>query len=102
MINQPRQVLGQSPKRSNLRISQSNSFRDALSKNGKTVELRKIGAPFKEGISRITIKTTVCKTSRCCRKDAKGTETVFLDPNTFLKTEPHHLADWIFPKTVQK
>jgi hypothetical protein len=36
------------------------------------------------------------------RKDAKGKEEVFLDPNTFLKTEQLRLVESIFLKMVQK
>jgi prolyl oligopeptidase len=36
------------------------------------------------------------------QKDAKGTETVFLDPNTFSKDGTTSLGGLDFPKTVQK
>jgi prolyl oligopeptidase len=78
-------------------------FRCVKSKNGKTVELRKNRSAFQRRNFTYYYKNNGLQNqSVLYRKDAKGTETVFLDPNTFLKTEPHHLADWIFPKTVQK
>jgi prolyl oligopeptidase PreP (S9A serine peptidase family) len=45
---------------------QSNPFRDALKARMENCGITKNRAPSKEGISHITIKTTVCKTSRCC------------------------------------
>jgi hypothetical protein len=42
--------LGKSTKRSDLWLFKPNSFRDAKKRVWRNVELRKIGAPSKEGI----------------------------------------------------
>jgi hypothetical protein len=59
-------ALGKSTKRSDLWLFKPNSFRDALKPDGEIVELRKIGAPSKEGILPIFQKITDCKISRSC------------------------------------
>lgn len=55
--------------------------------------IEKIGAPFKEGNYTYYYKNNGLQNqSVLYRKDAKGNETVFLDPNTFSKKFPFHLV----------
>jgi prolyl oligopeptidase len=84
------------------RISQPNSVDALKARMEKLWNYEKKGAFQRRDFTYYYKNNGLQNQSVLYRKDAKGTETVFLDPNTFSKTEPHHLADWIFLKTVQK
>jgi prolyl oligopeptidase len=102
MINQPRQVLGSKPKRSNLRISQSNSVDALKARMEKLWNYEKKGAFQRRDFTYYYKNNGLQNQSVLYRKDAKGTETVFLDPNTFSKDGTTSLGGLDFPKTVQK
>ncbi len=75
-------------------------FRDALkARLEKLWNYEKIGAPFKEGDFTYYFKNNGLQNqSIVYRKDAKGTETVFLDPNTFSKDGTTSLGGMNFSK----
>ncbi|MFV8332087.1 prolyl oligopeptidase family serine peptidase [Flavobacterium sp. GSP14] len=79
-------------------------FRDALkSRMEKLWNYEKIGAPFKEGNFTYYYKNNGLQNqSVLYRKDAKGTETVFLDPNTFSKDGTTSLGGLDFSKDGSK
>ncbi|WP_428831819.1 prolyl oligopeptidase family serine peptidase [Flavobacterium yafengii] len=79
-------------------------FRDALkSRMEKLWNYEKIGAPFKEGDFTYYYKNNGLQNqSVLYRKDAKGTETVFLDPNTFSKDGTTSLGGLDFSKDGSK
>ncbi|MDI5899598.1 prolyl oligopeptidase family serine peptidase [Flavobacterium sp. XS2P67] len=79
-------------------------FRDALkARMEKLWNYEKIGAPFKEGNFTYYYKNNGLQNqSVLYRKDAKGTETVFLDPNTFSKDGTTSLGGLDFSKDGSK
>ena len=79
-------------------------FRDALkARMEKLWNYEKIGAPFKEGNFTYYYKNNGLQNqSVLYRKDAKGTETVFLDPNTFSKDGTTSLGGLNFSKDGSK
>jgi prolyl oligopeptidase len=79
-------------------------FRDALkARLEKLWNYEKIGAPFKEGDFTYYFKNNGLQNqSIVYRKDAKGTETVFLDPNTFSKDGTTSLGGMNFSKDGSK
>ncbi|WP_234423169.1 prolyl oligopeptidase family serine peptidase [Flavobacterium sp. RSP49] len=79
-------------------------FRDVLkSRMEKLWNYEKIGAPFKEGNFTYYYKNNGLQNqSVLYRKDAKGTETVFLDPNTFSKDGTTSLGGLDFSKDGSK
>nr|WP_309758383.1 prolyl oligopeptidase family serine peptidase [Flavobacterium sp.] len=79
-------------------------FRDALkTRMEKLWNYEKIGAPFKEGNFTYYYKNNGLQNqSVLYRKDAKGTETVFLDPNTFSKDGTTSLGGLDFSKDGSK
>ncbi|WP_394346059.1 prolyl oligopeptidase family serine peptidase [Flavobacterium ranwuense] len=79
-------------------------FRDALkARMEKLWNYEKIGAPFKEGKFTYYYKNNGLQNqSVLYRKDAKGTETVFLDPNTFSKDGTTSLGGLNFSKDGSK
>lgn len=79
-------------------------FRDALkARMEKLWNYEKIGAPFKEGNFTFYYKNNGLQNqSVLYRKDAKGTETVFLDPNTFSKDGTTSLGGLDFSKDGSK
>ncbi|MDI5948243.1 prolyl oligopeptidase family serine peptidase [Flavobacterium sp. LB2P87] len=79
-------------------------FRDALkARMEKLWNYEKIGAPFKEGDFTYYYKNNGLQNqSVLYRKDAKGTETVFLDPNTFSKDGTTSLGGLDFSKDGSK
>ena len=79
-------------------------FRDALkARLEKLWNYEKIGAPFKEGNFTYYYKNNGLQNqSVLYRKDAKGTETVFLDPNTFSKDGTTSLGGLDFSKDGSK
>ncbi len=79
-------------------------FRDALkARMEKLWNYEKISAPFKEGNFTYYYKNNGLQNqSVLYRKDAKGTETVFLDPNTFSKDGTTSLGGLDFSKDGSK
>ena len=79
-------------------------FRDALkARMEKLWNYEKIGAPFKEGNFTYYYKNNGLQNQAVLyRKDAKGTETVFLDPNTFSKDGTTSLGGLDFSKDGSK
>ena len=79
-------------------------FRDALkARMEKLWNYEKIGAPFKEGNFTYYYKNNGLQNqSVLYRKDAKGTETIFLDPNTFSKDGTTSLGGLDFSKDGSK
>ncbi len=79
-------------------------FRDALkARMEKLWNYEKIGAPFKEGNFTYYYKNNGLQNqSVLYRKDAKGAETVFLDPNTFSKDGTTSLGGLDFSKDGSK
>lgn len=79
-------------------------FRDALkARMEKLWNYEKIGAPFKEGNFTYCYKNNGLQNqSVLYRKDAKGTEIVFLDPNTFSKDGTTSLGGLDFSKDGSK
>ncbi|HRA73577.1 MAG TPA: prolyl oligopeptidase family serine peptidase, partial [Flavobacterium sp.] len=79
-------------------------FRDALkSRMEKLWNYEKIGAPTKEGNYTYYFKNNGLQNqSVMYRKDAKGVETVFLDPNTFSKKGTTSLGGVDFSKDGSK
>ncbi|RTY89491.1 S9 family peptidase [Flavobacterium sp. RSP46] len=79
-------------------------FRNVLkSRMEKLWNYEKIGAPFKEGNFTYYYKNNGLQNqSVLYRKDAKGTETVFLDPNTFSKDGTTSLGGLDFSKDGSK
>ncbi|WP_445236427.1 prolyl oligopeptidase family serine peptidase [Flavobacterium sp. KS-LB2] len=79
-------------------------FRDVLkARMEKLWNYEKIGAPFKEGNFTYYYKNNGLQNqSVLYRKDAKGTETVFLDPNTFSKDGTTSLGGLNFSKDGSK
>jgi len=79
-------------------------FRDALkSRMEKLWNYEKIGAPTKEGNYTYYYKTNGLQNqSVMYRKDAKGVETIFLDPNTFSKKGTTSLGGVDFSKDGSK
>ncbi|MGZ9735012.1 prolyl oligopeptidase family serine peptidase [Flavobacterium sp. GNP002] len=79
-------------------------FRDLLkARMEKLWNYEKIGAPFKEGNFTYYYKNNGLQNqSVLYRKDAKGTETVFLDPNTFSKDGTTSLGGLDFSKDGSK
>ncbi|WP_394369400.1 prolyl oligopeptidase family serine peptidase [Flavobacterium flabelliforme] len=79
-------------------------FRDALkSRMEKLWNYEKIGAPFKEGEFTYYYKNNGLQNqSVLYRKDAKGNETIFLDPNTFSKDGTTSLGGLDFSKDGSK
>ncbi|WP_410503707.1 prolyl oligopeptidase family serine peptidase [Flavobacterium sp. GT3P67] len=79
-------------------------FRDALkARMEKLWNYEKIGAPFKEGNFTYYYKNNGLQNqSVLYRKDAKGTEKVFLDPNTFSKDGTTSLGGLDFSKDGSK
>ena len=79
-------------------------FRDALkTRMEKLWNYEKIGAPFKEGNFTYYYKNNGLQNqSVLYRKDAKGTETIFLDPNTFSKDGTTSLGGLDFSKDGSK
>ncbi|MDD2675639.1 MAG: prolyl oligopeptidase family serine peptidase [Flavobacterium sp.] len=79
-------------------------FRDALKvRMEKLWNYEKIGAPFKEGNFTYYYKNNGLQNqSVLYRKDVKGTETVFLDPNTFSKDGTTSLGGLDFSKDGSK
>ncbi|WP_396180378.1 prolyl oligopeptidase family protein [Flavobacterium sinopsychrotolerans] len=79
-------------------------FRDLLkARMEKLWNYEKIGAPFKEGDFTYYYKNNGLQNqSVLYRKDAKGTETVFLDPNTFSKDGTTSLGGLNFSKDGSK
>ena len=79
-------------------------FRDVLkARMEKLWNYEKIGAPFKEGNFTYCYKNNGLQNqSVLYRKDAKGTETVFLDPNTFSKEGTTSLGGLDFSKDGSK
>ena len=79
-------------------------FRDVLkARMEKLWNYEKIGAPFKEGNFTYYYKNNGLQNqSVLYRKDAKGTETVFLDPNTFSKDGTTSLGGINFSKDGSK
>ncbi|MFV8391182.1 prolyl oligopeptidase family serine peptidase [Flavobacterium sp. LB2P6] len=79
-------------------------FRDALkARMEKLWNYEKIGAPFKEGNFTYYYKNNGLQNqSVLYRKDAKGTENVFLDPNTFSKDGTTSLGGLDFSKDGSK
>ncbi|MFV8338916.1 prolyl oligopeptidase family serine peptidase [Flavobacterium sp. LB3P21] len=79
-------------------------FRDALkARMEKLWNYEKIGAPFKEGDFTYYYKNNGLQNqSVLYRKDTKGTETVFLDPNTFSKDGTTSLGGLDFSKDGSK
>jgi prolyl oligopeptidase len=79
-------------------------FRDALkSRMEKLWNYEKIGAPSKEGNYTFYFKNNGLQNqSVMYRKDAKGVETVFLDPNTFSKKGTTSLGEVDFSKDGSK
>lgn len=79
-------------------------FRDVLKlRMEKLWNYEKIGAPFKEGNFTYYYKNNGLQNqSVLYRKDAKGTETVFLDPNTFSKDGTTSLGGLDFSKDGSK
>ena len=79
-------------------------FRDALkSRMEKLWNYEKIGAPTKEGNYTYYLKNNGLQNqSVMYRKDAKGVETVFLDPNTFSKKGTTSLGGVDFSKDGSK
>ena len=79
-------------------------FRDVLkARMEKLWNYEKIGAPFKEGNFTYYYKNNGLQNqSVLYRKDAKGTETVFLDPNTFSKDGTTSLGGLDFSKDGSK
>jgi prolyl oligopeptidase len=79
-------------------------FRDALkARMEKLWNYEKIGAPFKEGNFTYYYKNNGLQNqSVLYRKDAKGTETVFLDPNTFSTDGTTSLGGLDFSKDGSK
>ncbi|WP_370634885.1 prolyl oligopeptidase family protein [Flavobacterium sp. CECT 9288] len=79
-------------------------FRDALkARMEKLWNYEKIGAPFKEGNFTYYYKNNGLQNqSVLYRKDVKGTETVFLDPNTFSKDGTTSLGGLDFSKDGSK
>jgi len=79
-------------------------FRTALkTRMEKLWNYEKIGAPFKEGNFTYYYKNNGLQNqSVLYRKDAKGTETIFLDPNTFSKDGTTSLGGLDFSKDGSK
>jgi prolyl oligopeptidase len=79
-------------------------FRDALkARLEKLWNYEKIGAPFKEGNYTYYYKNNGLQNqSVLYRKDAKGTESIFLDPNTFSKDGTTSLGGLDFSKDGSK
>jgi prolyl oligopeptidase len=79
-------------------------FRDVLkARMEKLWNYEKIGAPFKEGNFTYYYKNNGLQNqSVLYRKDTKGTETVFLDPNTFSKDGTTSLGGLDFSKDGSK
>ncbi len=79
-------------------------FRNVLkARMEKLWNYEKIGAPFKEGNFTYYYKNNGLQNqSVLYRKDAKGTETVFLDPNTFSKDGTTSLGGLDFSKDGSK
>jgi prolyl oligopeptidase len=79
-------------------------FRDVLkARMEKLWNYEKIGAPFKEGNFTYYYKNNGLQNqSVLYRKDAKGTETVFLDPNTFSKDGTTSLGGLDFSRDGSK
>ena len=79
-------------------------FRDALKvRMEKLWNYEKIGAPFKEGNFTYYYKNNGLQNqSVLYRKDVKGTETIFLDPNTFSKDGTTSLGGLDFSKDGSK
>ena len=79
-------------------------FRETLkARMEKLWNYEKIGAPFKEGSFTYYYKNNGLQNqSVLYRKDAKGTETVFLDPNTFSKDGTSSLGGINFSKDGSK
>ena len=79
-------------------------FRDVLkTRMEKLWNYEKIGAPFKEGNYTYYYKNNGLQNqSVLYRKDAKGTETIFLDPNTFSKDGTTSLGGLDFSKDGSK
>ncbi|TRX01257.1 prolyl oligopeptidase family serine peptidase [Flavobacterium gawalongense] len=79
-------------------------FRDVLkARMEKLWNYEKIGAPFKEGNYTYYYKNNGLQNqSVLYRKDVKGTETVFLDPNTFSKDGTTSLGGLDFSKDGSK
>ncbi|MFV8268793.1 prolyl oligopeptidase family serine peptidase [Flavobacterium sp. GT2N3] len=79
-------------------------FRDVLkARMEKLWNYEKIGAPFNEGNFTYYYKNNGLQNqSVLYRKDAKGTETVFLDPNTFSKDGTTSLGGLDFSKDGSK
>jgi prolyl oligopeptidase len=79
-------------------------FRNVLkARMEKLWNYEKIGAPFKEGDFTYYYKNNGLQNqSVLYRKDAKGTETVFLDPNTFSKDGTTSLGGLDFSKDGSK
>ena len=79
-------------------------FRNVLkARMEKIWNYEKIGAPFKEGAFTYYYKNNGLQNqSVLYRKDAKGTETIFLDPNTFSKDGTTSLGGLDFSKDGSK